>query len=169
MDGWLEWKWLELGTEGEEERDEEEMLLSRSASFSSLFSLTVVFNLNASPKSSVQTAISGHPVAMATLATLGHKAAGAHSGMSFFPVPPLHPSVSSVSVMGCSLSHVLIFLWKHRGDRFTLFLHTYIPMRPCISIPLFLTLLSPFCVVLCLSLCLCGNYPARMGKVPALM
>lgn len=109
--------------------------------------LTVVFSLYLSPKSSVQAAISGHPVTMATLATLGHGAAGAHSGMSLFLCYP-SPSICLVS---CSLSRFFLFP-KFRNDNFTLFLHT----SPCglLYPSLFLSLFCLLYVSRCLSLCL---------------
>lgn len=128
------------------------MFLLHSLHHSLSLYLTVVLSPNLSPQSSVQSAISGHPVTMATLATPGHGAAGAHSGMSLFlsvSVPLLLPSVSSVSIWSCSLSRSL-----GRDGNFTLFLHTSLPRvvlytHPSIS-PSFVSFM---CHVVCLSVC----------------
>lgn len=122
------------------------LLLPHRLSYSLTLYLTVVFSLNLSPQSSVQAAISGHAV---TMTTPGHRAAGAHSGMSFFlsfSAPLLPPSVSSVSIWSCPLSRSLF-------SDFTLFPHTSLLVWSCT--PFHLLLFCPLYVSRCLSVSLC--------------
>lgn len=143
----------------ETERGGEVRVLSLSTSFCPhplCYILTVVFSLNLSPQSSVQTAISGHPVTIATLATLGHRAAGAHSGMSLilsFSLPPFSlPSVSSVPIWSCSFS--LSVLGPNVEKTVSLCFFT--PPSPCDLVypSLYVSLFCLLHVSHCLSLCL---------------
>lgn len=141
----------------ETERGGEVRVLSLSTSFCPhplCYILTVVFSLNLSPQSSVQTAISGHPVTIATLATLGHRAAGAHSGMSLilsFSLPPSPFRLSLQSQYG--VVHFLSLfsdqMWRRQFHFVSLHLHPRVILyiHPCMS--------HSFVSFMCHTVCLC--------------
>lgn len=139
----------ELGGEGRTRRD---AFLPHAPllppSFSRLTSLSHS-SLNLSPQSSVQTAISGHPVAMATLATLGHRAAGARSGMSLFFCSPS----SSVCLFSCSLCLALTSLPKMQKRQLH-FVSPHLPPRVvlCTHPSISRSFVSFMCHAVCLSL-----------------
>lgn len=128
------------------------MFLSLSTSLcphSLHYILTVVFSLNLSPQSSVQAAISGHPVTIATLATLGHKTAGAHSGLVLaYPV-----SLSLRSLCGIALFLSLFSAQMQRRQfHFVpshLHPHVILYIQPCISHSFVTFICHPVCLCVC--------------------
>lgn len=98
-------------------------------------------------------AISGHPVAMTTLATLGHGAVGAHSGASLFFSLFFCSLVSHrLSLRLLPFSRSLFFAQNAEKTISLCFFTPPFPLGSCITIPLSLTLLSPLCVMLSVSL-----------------
>lgn len=150
------------------------MFLSLSTCFcphSLHYILTVVFSLNLSPQSSVQADISGHPVTIATLATPGHRAVGARSGISLFLSFPVSLRLSlQVSIWNCSLS--LSVLSPNVEKTVSLCFST--PPSPCDLVypSLYLSLFCLLHVSRCLSLCLSRDILQHSGgklAVPPLM
>lgn len=116
-------------------------LLPHSLCYSLALSLAVV------SISHLQAAISGHSV---TMAILGHRAAGAHSGTSLFlcsPSPAVCLFSRNMELLSCFALSVLC----PGEDDSTLFPHTSLLAVALCTLPS-LALLSPLCVALSVSL-----------------
>lgn len=149
---------------GKRGREKEELLICVPPSlqhFCCSIYLTPVFNLNLQPQSSVQTAINGHPV---TMATPRHRAVGAHSGVSLSFLSFPSPSVCLFSFNMGSLCFSLCVICPNTDRTISLCFFTPLFPRGLVSPSLYRSLFCPLYVSSCLSLCLSTNNPTRVVK-----